>query len=115
MKRLLALALIFCAPLVWATGSGTLSADGQGADTTCRTGQARVYVAGSGGNNFGSGIAKLQFKTEQGNWVDVTGATGWAADIVQKIDTGFKTTFRIDLTGSTSPTLDWGIVCRSGG
>ena len=79
----------------------TLSANGQTA-VTVTIGPARLSLTGT----FGSGTAKLQAKDPGGNWIDVANGSFTAVtDTIFDFPARSETDLRVDLSGSTNPTL----------
>lgn len=81
-----------------------LTVDGQTATAISNGTRLHVMISGT----WGAGTAKLQFLDDQSSpvWTDVTGAS-WTANtatVVELAPTEYS--FRIDLSGATSPDLD---------
>ena len=79
----------------------TLAADGQTTAVGVR-GPARVGISGG----FGGGTASVEAKDPDGNWVTVAGTDSTvASDQVIDFPPDVATEIRVDITGSTTPTL----------
>lgn len=105
MRRFALLSLLLPS-LVWGA-SGTFSANGNSDEVTCQTGTGRVAAEG----NFGSGTAALQWFLVD-TWQQVSTDASWTADSgAVPFDVGGPAQLRINLSGSTSPDLDWDLVC----
>lgn len=110
MRKLAALiALILCAP-VYADEplTGTF-------DTATATSGARACVNGvlsvTATGSFGGGTMTLQYKHPVAEWTAVPDAA-YTAATAKKIEWGSDMAFRWDLTGATSPDIDWSIDCE---
>lgn len=79
----------------------TLAADGQTTDYGT-VGPVRLSLSGS----FGGGTAKLQAQDPSGAWVDVAGGSFTiAADQLFDFPENVQNQLRVDMSGSTTPTL----------
>ena len=109
-RLILILAGLLATPMSLAA-TGTFSADGNSTVISCQSGTGRVALEGGGGNNFGSGTATLQFYINDGYQAG-SSSSNWTADSgAVPFDVGAPAQLRINLAGSTSPDLDWQLVC----
>ena len=100
---------------------GTLSANGYagGEDGVQISGYVTVDARGGGGNNFGSGTMTWQYKGQAGEWKNIIAGSdnltvqSYTADHMANYFFGSDVRVRGNLTGSTSPTLDWEIMSSS--
>lgn len=105
MKKLLAIALLLAAPFASAA-SGTFGADGN--STTVRFDYGLGYIILDG--TFGSGTATVQVLREDGTtWQDVKSYTAEPDPNAEVYDFGAEAQIRINMSGSTSPSLYWEI------
>lgn len=106
MKRFLILCALLAlshAEIAVADASGTLTSDGQACETSLNWGQGFVLLSGT----FGSGTATLQIKRmDNTTWQDVKDYTAVPSPNPENLDFGrVPVQARIDLSGSTSPSL----------
>jgi hypothetical protein len=86
--------------------AGTFSADGSSATVTINRGGV-IKLGGSGGSNFGSGTITIQVQGADGLYYP-SATTYTAADVVN-IEMMEPTRVRLNLSGSTTPDLDYEI------
>lgn len=87
----------------------SLTEDGQTSELNWLGGLGTVAVFGT----FGSGTAKLQASFDQGStWVDVGLDTQFTADGIGNFDLPGGVLLRVDLSGSSSPSLTVNIADR---
>jgi hypothetical protein len=80
----------------------TLSGNGQATPTVKWCGPVTLSLSGT----FGSGTATMQRRNNSGTWVALSnGAFTTATEFVFDFPAAAINEFRVDLTGSTTPTL----------
>lgn len=86
--------------------SGTFSANGNSSSIEIRE-RAIAFIGSSGGTSFGSGTVTVQLQSPTGDWCN-SQQTATSPDVLA-IDVVIPTTVRLNLSGSTSPDLDYAI------
>ena len=86
--------------------SGTFTGNAQSSSLVCHD-TAVVFVGGAGGVDFGSGTVTVQFKGPDGQWYN-SAETITARD-VRLLQLTMPTEVRLDISGSTTPDLDYAI------
>ncbi len=86
--------------------SGTFAANGN-SSTIEVSRRAIAFIGSSGGTSFGGGTVTVQLQSPNGDWCS-SQQTATSSDVLA-IDVVIPTTVRLNLSGSTSPDLDYAI------
>lgn len=86
--------------------SGTFSADGNSSSIEVNR-RAIAFIGSSGGTYFGSGTVTVQLQAPNGDWCS-SQQTASSSDVLA-IDVVIPTTVRLNLSGATTPDLDYSI------
>ncbi len=116
MKRLFIFLLALLPAQAFAVNVwGTFLADGNSNSITCTTGIVGVKLDDDGGT-WGTGTVTIYMRMPDGDYVELYDEgviISWTANFDENIDKSGPTTFRLTMSGATSPTVDYYLNCAN--
>lgn len=113
MKKLLFLLLML--PTVALARDGTFTADGSSSTLSCDTGIVYIALDHQSASTWGGGTVTAEYLHPEGDYrsILISGvAKTWTADATENIDLSGPSTFRLTMSGSTTPNVDYYLNCQ---